>query len=309
VTARASGGTLVRIDDRQVRLSNRDKVLFPETGFTKGDMIEYYRQIAPTMLPHLRGRPVTLKRFPDGTGEPGFFNKNAPPNTPSWLRTVTLASPHSTKGRATVRYLMIEETAALVWAANLAGIELHVPPWRVGPRGGTRGADRLIFDLDPAEPAGLAECARVALLLRDALAADGLTTYPGVSGGKGMHLYAPISETAPAQASRYARRIASEAEESNPDLVLTRMAKAERTGKVFLDWSQNSGPKTTVCPYSLRGKPRPTVALPVTWDEVERGVADAAMLAFTARDVPGRIAEYGDLAAPILQGGPAVPST
>jgi bifunctional non-homologous end joining protein LigD len=304
VTARDSA-TLVSVDERRVRLSNQDKVLFPEAGFTKGDMVDYYRRIAPVLLPHLASRPVTLNRFPDGTGEAGFFNKNAPSNTPSWLRTVELAAPHSTKGRDTVRYLMIEEEAALVWAANLAGIELHVPPWQVGPRGGMRGVDRLIFDLDPGTPAGLAQCVQVALLLREALDADGITAYPGVSGGKGMHLYAPIRETPPAQAAEYAHRIASALEKQHPDLALTQMSRAQRPGKVFIDWSQNSGPKTTVAPYSLRAKPRPTVALPLRWAEVEK--ADASSLVFEAADVLNRVEREGDVAAAILRGGPALP--
>lgn len=303
--AAVSAAVLVNVDERRVRLSNQDKVLFPETGFTKGDMVDYYRRIAPVMLPHLAGRPVTLKRFPDGTGEAGFFNKNAPPNTPSWLRTVTLAAPHSTKNRDRVRYLMLEETAALVWAANLAGIELHVPPWRVGPRGGVRGVDRLVFDLDPGAPAGLAECAKVAVWLRDALGDDGLTAYPGVSGGKGMHLYVPVRETPPAQAARYARRIASALEARHPDVVVTQMAKTRRPGHVFIDWSQNSGPKTTVAPYSLRAKPRPTVALPLRWEEIEK--ADAASLTFAPADVLRRIERGGDVAAAVLDGGPALP--
>ena len=297
--------TLVSIDEHRVRLSNQDKVLFPEAGFTKGDMVDYYRRIAPVLLPHLAGRPVTLNRFPDGTGESGFFNKNAPANTPSWLRTVALAAPHSTKGRDTVRYLMIEGTAALAWAANLAGIELHVPPWRVGPRGGIRGVDRLIFDLDPGPPAGLAQCVQVALLLREALEADAITAYPGVSGGKGMHLYAPIRETPPEQAAGYAHRIASALEKQHPDLAVTQMAKAQRPGKVFIDWSQNSGPKTTVAPYSLRAKPKPTVAVPLRWQEVEK--ADPDSLVFEAADVLARVEREGDLAEAVLRGGPALP--
>lgn len=305
VSARGSA-TLVNVDERRVRLSNQDKALFPEGGFTKGDLVDYYRRIAPVMLPHLAGRPVTLNRFPDGTGEAGFFNKNAPPNTPSWLRTVTLAAPHSSKNRDRVRYLTIEETAALVWAANLAGIELHVPPWRVGPRGGVRGSDRLVFDLDPGAPAGLAECVQVAILLRDALDADGLTAYPAVSGSKGMHLYVPIRETDPARAADYAHRIASELERHQPDLAVTRMAKARRPGRVFIDWSQNSGPKTTVAPYSLRAKPRPTVAVPLRWEEVEGGDADS--LVFQPADVLARVERAGDAAAAILRGGPALPA-
>jgi bifunctional non-homologous end joining protein LigD len=300
------GGRLeAAVTQRRVRLSNQDKVLFPQTGFTKGDLVDYYLRIAPVMLPHLAGRPVTLKRFPDGTGEDGFFNKNAPSNTPSWLRTVTLPAPHSTKHRDTVRYLMLEEPDALAWAANLAGIELHVPPWRVGPRGGIRGVDRLIFDLDPGAPAGLAECVEVALLLRAALAEDGLTAYPGTSGGKGMHLYVPVTDPEPAKAAEYAHRVAAAIEEQHPKLAVTRMARAERPGKVFIDWSQNSGPKTTAAPYSLRAKDRPTVAMPLRWDEVQSAEPEA--LAFEPADVLKRIERDGDAAAPVLRGGPELP--
>lgn len=302
-----SPGELVRVGDRQLRLSNLDKVLFPDTGFTKGEVIEYYHRVAPAMLPHLEGRPVSLKRFPDGTGEPGFFNKNAPSNTPEWLRTVTLDSPHSTKDRDTVRYLLLEEPAALVWTANLAAIELHVPPWRVDRHGARRGVDRLIFDLDPGAPAGLAECARVARLLADALADDGLTAYPGLSGGKGMHLYAPVREAPPKQAADYAHRLAVALEQQHPDLVVSQMAKALRPGKVLIDWSQNSGPKTTVAPYSLRGRSRPTVALPITWDEVEDVQSRAH--GFAPAEALDRLAERGDVAAPILRGGPALPDS
>jgi bifunctional non-homologous end joining protein LigD len=305
VTARSTG-TLVRVDDRQLRLSNLEKVLFPETGFTKSQVIEYYHRIAPTMLPHLNGRPVSLKRFPEGTAAPGFFNKNAPPNTPSWLRTVTLDSPHSTKGHETIRYLVLEEPAALVWTANLAGIELHVPQWRVGPRGARRGADRLVFDLDPGAPAGLAECAQVATLLAEVLADDGLTAYPGLSGGKGMHLYAPLRETPPQRASEYAHGIAKALEQRHPDLVVSQMTKSLRPGRIFIDWSQNNGQKTTIAPYSLRGRARPTIALPLTWSEVE----DAALLehGFEPAEVLELIAERGDVAEPVLHDGPALPT-
>lgn len=300
-----SSSALVRVDGRQLRLSNLEKVLYPETGFTKGEIIEYYHRIAPVLLPHLAGRPVSLKRFPHGTGEPGFFEKNAPSNTPSWLRTVTLDSPHSTKQRETVRYVLLEEPAALVWTANLAAIELHVPPWRVDPRGTRRGVDRIVFDLDPGAPAGLAECARIARLLADALGDDGLTVYPGLSGGKGMHLYTPIRETPPKQAADYAHRIAIALEKRHPELVVSQMAKALRPGKVLIDWSQNSGPKTTVAPYSLRARPTPSVALPLTWEELN-GVPERGH-GFEPAEVLGLIAERGDVAEPILHGGPALP--
>lgn len=301
----ASSSTLVRVEGRQLRLSNLDKVLYPEAGFTKGEIIEYYHRIAPVMLPHLEGRPVSLKRFPNGTAEPGFFEKNAPSGTPSWIRTVTLDSPHSTKQRETVRYVVLEEPAALVWTANLAAIELHVPPWRVGPRGARRGADRIVFDLDPGAPAGLAECVKVAALLAEALAEDGLTAYPGVSGGKGMHLYVPLRETPQKQAADYAHRIAIALEKREPELVVSQMAKTLRPGKVLIDWSQNSGPKTTVAPYSLRARNRPTVALPLTWDEIEDVAARGG--GFEPDEVLDRIAERGDVAEPILRGGPALP--
>ncbi|MGH6656381.1 MAG: non-homologous end-joining DNA ligase [Actinocrinis sp.] len=301
----ATSGTLVQVGDRRLRLSNLDKVLFPEAGFTKGAMIEYYLRVAAVMLPHLAGRPVTLKRFPDGTGASGFFNKNAPSHTPDWIRTVTLASPHSGKDRGEVRYLLLDEPAALVWTANLAGVELHVPPWRVGPGGAMHGSDRLVFDLDPGAPAGRSDCARVALLLRDLLAEDGLTAYPGVSGGKGMHLYTPIAETPPPLAATYARRVAAKLEEQHPELVLIQMTKAQRGGRVFIDWSQNSGPKTTVAPYSLRAKESPTVALPLSWDEIDPDDADS--LVFAPDDALDLLDERGDTAAPILREGPPLP--
>ncbi len=303
--ATSSSSTLVRVDGRQLRLSNLDKVLFPETGFTKGEVIEYYHHIASVMLPHLAGRPVSLKRFPNGTAESGFFEKNAPNGTPSWVRTVTLDSPHSTKERETVRYVVLEEPAALVWTANLAAIELHVPPWRVGPRGAKRGSDRIVFDLDPGAPAGLAECAQVATLLADVLGDDGLTAYPGVSGGKGMHLYAPIRETPPKQAADYAHRVAIALEKQHPDLIVSQMAKTLRPGKVLIDWSQNSGPKTTVAPYSMRARPQPSVALPLTWDEIES--VSARGHGFEPGEVLDRVAERGDVAEPVLHGGPALP--
>lgn len=295
----------MRVGDRQLRLSNLDKALFPESGFSKGELIDYYHRVAPTLLPHLDGRPVSLKRFPDGTGEQGFFNKNAPSNTPSWLRTATLDSPHSTKGRDTVRYLVLEEPAALVWTANLAAVELHVPQWRVGPRGARRGVDRLVFDLDPGAPAGLAECARVAALLAETLADDGLTAYPGLSGGKGMHLYVPVRETPAPQAADFAHRTAAALERRHPGLVVTQMTKSLRPGRVFIDWSQNNSQKTTVVPYSLRARPWPTVALPLTWNEIED--IDALRRGFGPAEALDRLAERGDVAEPILNGGPALP--
>ncbi len=298
-------GTLVQVGERRLRLSNLDKVLFPQTGFTKGAMIEYYLRAAEAMLPHLADRPVTLKRFPDGSAASGFFNKNAPSHTPDWIRTVTIASPHSSKDRGEVRYLLLDEPAALVWTANLAGIEVHVPPWRVGPTGGLHGNDRLVFDLDPGPPAGRTHCARVALLLRDLLAADGLTAYPGVSGGKGLHIYAPIAQTPPQRAAAYARDLAAKLEKQHPDLVLIQMTRSRRPGKVFIDWSQNSGPKTTVAPYSLRAREQPSVALPLSWDEIDPDDADS--LVFGPHDALNLLDERGDTAAAILRGGPPLP--
>ncbi|MGW6333834.1 ATP-dependent DNA ligase [Nocardia rhamnosiphila] len=254
--------------DIEVRLSNPDKVLYPATGTTKGEVLEYYAEIAPAMLPHIAGRPVTRKRWPDGVGAPSFFEKNLAAGTPSWLPRRTLR--HS--GRP-VTYPVISSQAGLVWLGQQAALEIHVPQWRFD--GDERGpATRLVFDLDPGPGAGLPECARVALGIRDMVGEIGMRAYPLTSGSKGIHLYVPLDrELSPGGASAVAKQVAENLEKLLPDLVTATMAKKVRAGKVFLDWSQNNPAKTTIAPYSLRGREEPTVAAPRSWDEIEDGTA------------------------------------
>ncbi len=288
----------VEVEGRTLRLSNLDKVLYPEVGLTKAEVIHYYTCVAPVLLPHLAGRPLTVKRFPNGVEGSSFFEKNAARGTPDWVRTARLPAPGSTKDRDEIDFVVVEELATLVWLANLAAVELHTPQWKVGPRGGVRGADQLVLDLDPGAPATVVECCRVALLLRDALVADGLAPVAKTSGSKGLQVYAALAEVDPDRASRYAHELARRLEAEHPDLVVSRMTKALRPGKVLLDWSQNNAAKTTVSVYSLRARPTATVSAPVSWAEVGAGAAGAP-LALTQADVLARLTD-GDLFAPLL---------
>jgi bifunctional non-homologous end joining protein LigD len=299
----------VDVAGRRLRLSNLDKVLYPEAGVTKGEVIDYYTRIAPVLLPHLAGRPLTVKRYPNGIDASFFFEKNAPRGTPDWVRTEELPAPGSTMNRDTISYVVVEDLPTVVWLANLAALELHTPQWRVGPRGGAHGADQLVLDLDPGPPASIVECCRVALLLRDLLSADGLPGLPKTSGNKGLQLYAPVAETSARRTSDYARQLAQRLEEQHGELVVSRMTKSLRPGKVLVDWSQNNAAKTTVSVYSLRARPRATVSAPVTWDEVERTADGGQPLGFTYREVLDRVEESGDLFAPLLDEGsrPPVP--
>jgi bifunctional non-homologous end joining protein LigD len=296
-------GLKVKVGERVLSLTNVHKELYPESGFTKGEVVDYYTRIAPVMLPHLADRPLTVKRYPNGVDGHFFFEKNAPRHTPDWVRTVRLPVPGSTKNRDEIDYLVVEELATLVWLANLAALELHTPQWTVGPRGGTHGADLLVFDLDPGPPATIEECCEVALLLRDVLAEDGLTAYPKTSGSKGMQVSVPIAEAAPGRTSTYAKAVAERLEAEHPKLVVAVMAKAARPGKIFIDWSQNNPAKTTVCVYSLRARPAPTASTPLRWDEVEAGDRPS----FQAQDVLDRVQELGDLHAGALTDHPALP--
>lgn len=295
----------VEVEGRQLRLSNVDKVLYPDAGFTKGEVIDYYTRVAPTLLPHLAGRPLTVKRYPDGAQGKFFFEKNAPSHTPDWVRTVELPAPGSTKHRETIHYLLVEELATLVWLANLAALELHVPQWQVGPRGGAHDPDLLVVDLDPGAPATIEECAQVAVWIRDALADDGITAHAKTSGSKGMQLMAPISGEQPATVvSAYAKTLAQRLEKVHADLVVSRMTKTLRPGKVLIDWSQNNAAKTTVAPYSLRAREQPTVSAPLTWDEVEAGQPRSLV----AGQVLDRLASDGDPLSALRSGGPRVPA-
>lgn len=289
----------VDVEGRRLSLSNLDKVLYPAHGFAKGEVIDYYTRIAPVLLPHLAGRPATRKRFPNGVDAQSFFEKNAPSHTPDWVRVATLPTPG---GRhETLNFVVVDDLPTLVWCANLAALELHVPQWRIGQKDDdVRGADLLVFDLDPGPPATYVECCRVALLLHDLLRADGLESYPKTSGKKGLHLYVPLEETAPERTSAYAKAAAERLAAEHGDLVVSRMDKRLRRGKVFVDWSQNNGAKTTVAPYSLRAADRPSVSAPVTWDEVD---GCTAMPVFEPADVLARVERDGDLLAPLAGNG------
>lgn len=301
-----AGDVLVQVEGQRLRLSNLDKVLYPEDGFTKGEVIDYYSRIAPVMLPHLAERPVTFRRFPDGVGKAGFFEKNASRHAPDWVRTVTIDTPGSSTGAESLDFAVLGDLPSLVWAANLAGLELHVPQWTVGPRGAARRPDRLVFDLDPGAPATIVECAEVALRLRELLVDDGLEVVAKTSGSKGMQLYASVTTSSAERTSDYAKGLAERLEEEMPSLVVSRMAKDLRRRKVFIDWSQNNPKKTTVAPYSLRARPEPTVSTPVTWDEVA-ACRKPRDLSFTADEVLDRVDEHGDLFEPLLTKGPKLP--
>jgi bifunctional non-homologous end joining protein LigD len=286
----------VEVEGRKLTLSNLDKVLYPEAGFTKAQVIDYYLHVAPVMLPHIASRAVTIKRYPEGVDADFFFQKNAPAHRPDWVPTAKIPSPGSTKSRETIEYLLGGDLPTLIWAANLAALELHTPMWRYPHIG---EPDLLVFDLDPGPPATVVECCEVALLLRPLLAEQGLTPVAKTSGGKGLQLYAAVAGMTSQQTSDLAKQLAERLEQEQPRLVVSKMTKALRPRKVLIDWSQNNAAKTTVAPYSLRARPQPTVSTPVTWDEVV-ACKRAADLVFTADDVVGRVEASGDLFADAL---------
>ena len=289
----------VQVDGRTLSISNLDKVLYPNHGFTKGEVIDYYSRVAPILLPHLADRPLTVKRYPNGVDAPFFFEKNAPRGAPSWVRTVRLPVPGSTMNRDTIDYVVVDDLPTMVWLANLAALELHVPQWRVPARARKPRTDLVVFDLDPGSPAGIAECCEVAVLLRDLLAEDGVELFAKTSGSKGMQVSAPVEVNDMELTSQYANRVARQLEAQRPDLITSRMTKTLRPGKIFVDWSQNHPAKTTVAPYSLRAVDTPSVSTPLTWDEVEAG----GQIRFTADQVLQRIDEHGDLFASVLDDG------
>jgi len=300
----------VAVGGRTLKLSNLDKQLYP--GTPKNAVVDYYARVADTLLPHLAGRPVTLRRFPDGIEGESFYEKNAGRNAPSWLRSVVVPTPGSSRGSSSASFLVVEELAALVYLANLAVLELHVPQWRVDADDQPSPPDELVFDLDPGPGTGLLECAAVACRIRDRLAADGLTAVVKTSGSKGMQMTAAVALGADQDASatsEYAKRLAEALARETPEAVTAVMAKDRRHGKVFVDWSQNNTAKTTVAPYSLRARAAhgsPTVSTPLTWDEVE-GCTDPEELVFSPEDVLARIAEHGDLYASALGEGAPLP--
>lgn len=282
---------LVELDGQRLKLTNLEKVLYPETGFTKAEVIDYYARVAPVMLPHIAGRGITLKRFPDGVEGGSFFEKRCASHRPEFVGTID--GPGDRGGA--IGYCNLDSIPALAWAGNMAALEIHAPM--------ALGADiespqLCVFDLDPGEPATIVECARVGLELRDVLAGIGLDCVAKTSGSKGMQLYVPLnSPHTHDHTSEFAHAVARVLEKHRPDDVTSVMAKVQRPGKVFIDWSQNSRHKTTVAAYSLRAKPHPTVSTPVSWDEVS-DCADGQPLSFTAPEVLDRVADLGDLFAP-----------
>jgi bifunctional non-homologous end joining protein LigD len=285
----------VEVEGRKLTLTNLGKVLYPETGFTKAQVIDYYLRIAPVLLPHLANRPLTLKRYPDGVDGEYFYAKHAPAHRPGWVRTARLPSAGSRARGASVLYLVAGDLPTLIWTANLAGLELHTPQWRL-PHAGQ--PDLLVFDLDPGPPATIVECCAVAQLLRPLIAEHGIEPLAKTSGGKGLQLVAAVSALTSEEASGLALDLAERLERAHPDLAVSRMTKTLRPGKVLIDWSQNNAAKTTIAPYSLRAMAQPTVSTPVTWDEV-RDCTKPGDLVFTSDDVLERVAGRGDLFAPL----------
>ncbi len=283
---------IAQIDGRLVRLTNLEKVLFPSTGFAKRDLVRYYSQIGPTVLPHLMDRPFTFKRYPEGVNRPSFFEKNCPSHRPSWIQTGRLDD---------VRHCLINDLPSLIWSANLGAIELHTTLATIDD---TSNPTMLVFDLDPGEGAGVRECAEVALLLRERL--SDYSTFVKSSGSKGLHVYLPLnSSTGFGTTKAFARLTAETLERSFPDRVVSKMSKSLRAGRVFIDWSQNTDFKTTTTVYSLRAGEVPTVSTPLHWKEVERAArraSDAARLNhFTPEDVLARVDKWGDLFEPVLE--------
>jgi len=281
---------ITEVEGRRLSLSNLDKVIYPASGFTKGELLHYYATTAGPLLAHLYDRPVSFLRYPDGPDGQRFFAKNVPPGTPSWVKTAQV--PHS---QGPARQILVQDLPSLMWAANLV-TEFHTPQWRADAPG---QADRLVFDLDPGAPADIVQCCEVALWLRERLSADGLHAYAKTSGSKGLHLLTPLEPTPSERVSAYAKALAQEAEAELPALVVHRMARKLRPGKVFVDHSQNAAAKTTATPYTLRARPEPTVSAPVTWAEVE-SCTDARELVFLADDIAPRLERYGDLLGPLI---------
>ncbi len=294
-------------------LTNLDKVLYPATGFTKAEVMKYYLDVAPALLPHVAARPLTIRRFPDGVDGPSFFAKHRPAAAPSWVRSVEVPrSARRTTEQRGIHYdaVLLSDIATLAWLANLAALELHVPMWRVDRAGRPRPPDLMVFDLDPGEPADIVQCAEVALLLADALYEErGLEALAKTSGLKGLQLYVPLNERE--RQRRFddggtrdeARHLAQRLAREHPDLVVANMRKDLRVGKVLIDWSQNSVTKTTVAPYSLRARPEPSVSTPLEWAEVERCARRGRpeSLRFSPHQVLERLERCGDLMAPLVQ--------
>jgi bifunctional non-homologous end joining protein LigD len=301
----ARNETIIDIHGKHLRVSNLDKVLWPESGFTKGQMIDYCARIGPVLLPHLKDRPLTLKRYPNGVNGMHFYEKNCPEHRPEWVQTAPIWSPGNNKW---MKYCMVQDLATLVWAANLADIELHTS---LSKADDIMRPSFIVFDLDPGEPANIVHCCRVGLWVREIFEHLGLKAFAKTSGSKGLQIYVPLNTPVTYEQTKpFAHELARLLEKKHPELVVSDMKKVLRTGKVFVDWSQNDDYKTTVCVYSLRAKARPTVSTPVSWDEVVNCLKqeDPNLLVFTSDQVLGRVQKYGDIFEPVLRLKQKLPS-
>jgi bifunctional non-homologous end joining protein LigD len=305
-----SAEVLTRVGNRTLTLTNLDKVLFPATGYTKAEVIHYYAKIAPTLLPHVTDRAMTRIRFPDGVGEGWFYEKNLPKGAPDWVRTVPVLTSDGV-----VDYVVADEQATIVWLANLAALEMHVPQWTVSsaatdpdgvihlpehePQPGEPLANRVVVDLDPGEGMTILDCARAALMVAGLMAEDGMIPVPQTSGSKGMQVYAAVRPCRSADVSRYVNALARVLKQRQPDLYVLSMSVAQRAGRIYVDHLQNVAAKNTISPYSMRGRDRPSVATPLTWDEIgaARSPAD---LRFSPEQVLDRVDQHGDLAADLI---------
>jgi bifunctional non-homologous end joining protein LigD len=288
--------TIVDVQDRKLKLTNLEKILYPVAGFAKGQVVDYYARVAPVLLPHLAGRPLTMKRYPGGVDQEYFFEKNAPMHRPDWVKTTPVWSESNHR---TINFLLANDLPTLVWIANLASIELH-PSLSLAADLAT--PTMIVFDLDPGPPANIIQCAQVGLWVRAIFDHFGLQSFPKTSGSKGLQVYIPLNtKTTYEQTKSFAHAIARLLEQEHPELVVSDMKKAVRTNKIFVDWSQNDQHKTTISVYSLRAREHPTVSTPVTWEEVEQALKkkDAAKLVFEAKDVLSRVGKMGDLFGPV----------
>jgi len=289
---------MVEIEGRQLKLSNLDKVLYPATGFTKGQVIDYYAHIAPVLVPHLAGRPLTLKRYPNGVDSEYFFEKNATAHRPEWVKTAPIWSEGN---RRNVNYILADDLSTVVWMANLAAIELH-PSLSLAKN--IDCPTMMVFDLDPGPPANIVQCAQVGMWLREVFEHFGLQSVPKTSGSKGLQIYVPLNATTSYEETKpFAHALARLLEDQHRELVVSDMKKELRKGKVLVDWSQNDEHKTTIAVYSLRAREHPTVSTPVKWEEVEQLLKkkDASLLAFEAGQVLKRVQKMGDLFEPTLR--------
>src|SRR5271165_1659183 len=294
----ATMDSVIDVQGRQLKLSNLDKVLYPATGFTKQQIIDYYARIAPAMIPHLAGRPLTRKRYPNGVDEEFLYEKNAPQHRPDWVKTAPIWSGSN---RRTIHYILADDLATLVWLANLAAIELH-PSLSLAED--ITCPTMMVFDLDPGPPANIVQCCQVGLWLREIFEHFGLRSFPKTSGSKGLQIYVPLNTPVTYEVTKtFSHALAQLLEHDHRDLVLSEMSKSARTGKVFVDWSQNDEHKTTIGVYSLRARERPTVSTPVTWEEVEKALKkkDAGLLVFEAKQVVARVEKMGELFEPVLE--------